>query len=138
MMTPEVEGTHSGQPPRLAWKMPPNWWTKKRNYRLFMLREVSAVFVAIFLLGYLGRLAALSHGEAAYYNYMHGVGGFFGVIWNCLALVTVCYHAWTWFETSGVVAQVRIGGKLLSGATIVRANQAAFGVISVVLLFILT
>lgn len=138
MMTPEIDGAPHAEPPRLAWHMPSNWWTRKRSYRLFMVREVSAVFVAVFVLGYIGRLAALADGEAAYYNYMQGVGGFFGILWNCLALALVCYHAWSWFETSGIVAQVRLGGKLLPGSVIVRANQGAFLVISVVLFFILT
>jgi len=137
-MTPEIQGADTTTPPRLAWRMPSNWWTTKRSYRLFMVREVSAVFLAIFLLGYLGRLAALADGEAAYYNYLQGVGGFFGILWNCLALAIICYHAWTWFETAGIVAQVRLGGKLIPGATIVRANQIAFVVISVALFFILT
>jgi fumarate reductase subunit C len=138
MMHPEIEGDPMGNVPRLAWHMPSNWWTRKRSYRLFMVREVSAVFLAIFLLGYLGRLAALADGEATYYNYLQGTGGFFGILWNCLALAIVCYHAWTWFETSGIVAQVRFGGKLVPGALIVRANQIAFVAISVVLFFILT
>ncbi|HEX9594393.1 MAG TPA: hypothetical protein VGB12_13780 [bacterium] len=137
-MTPEIEGADTTRAPRLAWQMPSNWWTKKHNYRLFMLREISAVFVAIFLLGYLGRLAALAHGEAAYYNYVEGVGGFFGILWNCLALAIVCYHAWTWFQTAGIVAQVRVGGKLLAPDVIVKANLAAWAVISLVLFFILT
>jgi len=138
MLNPEIEGADAARAPRLAWQMPSNWWTTKRNYRLFMVREVSAVFLAIFLLGYLGRIAALADGEAAYYNYMQSVGGFFGIVWNCLALAIVCYHAWTWFETAGIVAQVRVGGKLIPGAMIVRANQIAFVVISLVLFFILT
>ena len=67
MITAEIDGVTHVEPQCLAWHMPSNWWTKKRNYRLFMVREVSAVFLAIFLLGYLGRLAALADGEAAYF-----------------------------------------------------------------------
>lgn len=137
-MTPEIDRAESNNPPRLAWRMPANWWTHKRSYRLFMLREISSVFLAIFLLGYVGRLQALAEGEAAYYNYMEDVGGFFGVVWNILALITVAYHAWTWFHASGVIAQVRLGGKLVPATTIVNTNLALWGAASVILFFILT
>jgi fumarate reductase subunit C len=137
-MEPQVEGARREQPPRLAWEMPANWWTTKRNYRLFMLREISALFLAVFLLGYVFRLAALVDGEAAYYNYMEGVGGFWGILWNLAGLATLCYHAWSWFETAGIVAQVRIGGKPVAGDLIVKANLAAWAVISLILFFILT
>ncbi|RMF77385.1 MAG: fumarate reductase subunit C [Nitrospirae bacterium] len=137
-MTPEIDTPRPAEPPKLAWRMPSNWWTRKRSYRLFMVRELSAVFVAVFLLGYVGRLAALARGEAAYYNYMAHVGGFFGVLWNLVALACVCYHAWTWFHLSGVVAPPRLFGRKVEPALVVRANLALWAVVSLVLFLILT
>ena len=34
-------------------KMPATWWLKKKSYFLFMLRELSSVFIAFFLVVYL-------------------------------------------------------------------------------------
>jgi len=137
-MTPEIDTPQPVEPPKLGWQMPSNWWTRKRNYRLFMVREASAVFIAVYLLGYVGRLAALAKGEAAYYTYMHHVGGFFGVLWNLAAVAAVSYHAWTWFHLSGVVAPPRIGGRKVDPGFVVRANLALWAVVSVVLFLILT
>jgi len=137
-MTPEIDTQAPNTPPKLAWQMPSNWWTRKRSYRLFMVRELSAVFIAVYLLGYIGRLAAVVRGEAAYYTYMEHVGGFFGVIWNLLAVAAVSYHAWTWFQTSAMVAPPRIAGRKVDPGFVVRANLALWAGVSLVLLLLLT
>ena len=42
------------------------WWLSKRNYVLFMLRELTSVLIAAFLVVYLMQLAALAQGAEAY------------------------------------------------------------------------
>ena len=46
--------------------MPATWWLTKQSYFLFMLRELSSVFVALFLVVYLCQLYQLSQGPDAY------------------------------------------------------------------------
>jgi fumarate reductase subunit C len=46
--------------------VPPSWWLNNRNYLLFMLRELTSVFIAAFLVVYLVQLARLAQGAEAY------------------------------------------------------------------------
>ena len=43
-------------------KLSPTWWLKSRNYFLFMMRELSSVFVAAFVILFLYQLFALAEG----------------------------------------------------------------------------
>ena len=47
-------------------KMPATWWLKKQSYFLFMLREFSSLFIAIFLIVYLCQIYQLTQGPNAY------------------------------------------------------------------------
>jgi fumarate reductase subunit C len=46
-------------------KMPATWWLTKWSYFLFMLRELSSVFIAVFLVVYLCQIYQLSQGPEA-------------------------------------------------------------------------
>ena len=51
-------------------KMPATWWLKHPKYFLFMLRELSSVFIAIFVVVLLVQIAQLPHGEDAYHAFV--------------------------------------------------------------------
>src|SRR5260221_3131461 len=44
----------------------PLWWTKKTSYTLFVLRELTSVFIWVFLLTYLVQLSHLARGTDDY------------------------------------------------------------------------
>ena len=46
--------------------MPATWWLTKQSYFLFMLRELSSVFIAVFLVVYLCQIYQVSKGPDAY------------------------------------------------------------------------
>src|SRR3989337_3610175 len=46
--------------------IPNTWWLKKRSTLLFMIREWSSVFVALYAICLLGQLCALSEGADRY------------------------------------------------------------------------
>ena len=47
-------------------KLPTTWWLKNPRYFRFMIREVSSVFIAIFLVVLLAEIYQLSRGPEAY------------------------------------------------------------------------
>ena len=47
-------------------KMSNTWWLKRPNYIRFMIREVTSVFIAVFLVVLLVQLGKLAQGPAAY------------------------------------------------------------------------
>ena len=47
------------------------WWLKKRTYFLFVMRELSSVFVAWFAVFLMMMVFAIGRGEAAYQNFLN-------------------------------------------------------------------
>src|SRR4029453_4919376 len=61
-----MTGTRPDPTKRYHRKMPANWWLQKKSYFLFMLRELSSVFIALFLVVYLVQIYQLTKGPDAY------------------------------------------------------------------------
>ena len=76
------------------------WWMKKRTYFVFVLRELSSVFVgwsAVFLMV---MLVAVGRGEAAYQGFLNWASSPVVVIVNVVALAFLVLHTVTWSSTS--------------------------------------
>ena len=56
----------------LTWRRPIStwWWLRKRTYFVFVMRELSSLFVAWFVLFLLLLVRAVSQGEAAYEDFL--------------------------------------------------------------------
>lgn len=118
--------------------MPTNWWMRNRKYFLFMMRELSGLFIALFVLVYLYSLSLLSKGQAVYGAFQESLrsGGF--ILFFLVALVFASYHSYTWFSILGKVQVVRVGGKKVPEKTIAAAAIAGWIAVSVVVFFFFT
>ena len=90
-------------------KLSPTWWLKSRNYFLFMMRELSSVFVAAFVLLFLYQLFALSKGPEAYAACRSALMAPGFVVFYAVAFVFALYHTITWFKLMSRIQIVRIG-----------------------------
>ena len=116
--------------------MSPTWWLNKRNYLLFMLRELTSVFIAAFLVLYLVQLARLAQGAEAYTAFLQRLASPGWVIFHLLALVAALYHSITWFNLTPKVMVVRRGEELVPPVFIAGSNYVAWLVISAVIVWI--
>ena len=102
----------SGEPTRTApFRMKALWWLGNRNYFIFMLRELSPVFMALFLLAFIQiPIHLLHHPEtwAACADFFRKPGV---IAFNILALAFSLLHAVTWFQAATTVLPVRLMGK---------------------------
>ena len=112
------------------------WWMGRWSYLKFILREISSVFVAWFIVELLMLIRALSSGQGAFQAY----GEF--LIWlrnpvvvflNLVSLFFVVFHAVTWFNLAAAAMVVRVKGKKIPGALIAGSNYAAWIVVSAIL-----
>ncbi len=46
------------------------WWTKRRSYFVFVMRELSSIFIAWFVVYLLLLLRAVGRGDAAYHDFL--------------------------------------------------------------------
>jgi fumarate reductase subunit C len=116
--------------------MSSTWWTSRTNYVLFMLRELTSVFVAAFLVFYLVQLSHLAKGTEAYRTFLERRVSFGWLLFHGLAFVAALYHSITWFNLTPKVMVMRRGEEKVSPALIAGPHYVAWLAISVVILWI--
>ena len=94
---------------------------------LFILRELSSVFVAWFVVYLLLLVRAVSQGEAATRSSWPGPRSPVVVVLNVVSLFFVVFHAVTWFNLAPQAMVVRLRGKRVPGAWIAASNYAGLG-----------
>jgi len=117
-------------------KIPATWWLRKPSYFLFMVRELSSVFIAIFLLVYLCQIYQLTQGPGAYAAFAQKLSSSGWIFFHLVALLFALYHSFTWFQSSAVVLVLRIGERLISRPIVTALHVGAWAVVSVIILIL--
>jgi len=107
------------------------WWLGQRQYLKFILREVSSVFVAWFVVLTLLQLRALRVGPEAYARFVHWLEHPATIVFNVICLFFVIFHAITWFNLAPRAMAVKFRGKRLPEIFISAPNYAMWIVVSV-------
>ena len=113
------------------------WWLHRWTYVAFILRELSAIFVAWFVVYLLMLQHAVSQGAESYQQFLDWSAGAGILILNIVTLIFVLIHAVTWFNLAPQAMAVRVGGKRVPDILISGSNFAAWAVVSAFLLWIL-
>lgn len=108
------------------------WWLGRWSYLKFILREISSVFVAWFVLVLLLQIHSLSQGPYAYAAFNDWLRNPVVVTLNVITLFFVIFHAVTWFNLAPAAMVVRVGGKKVPGVLIAASNYAAWAVVTAV------
>ncbi len=106
--------------------MPVIWWLSRKTYFLFMIRELTCLFVggyALFLLILLGQ----ANDAVAFAAMLNSP---LSVVLHLVALLMVLYHSITWINLTPKVMVVWRGEDRVSPALIAIANYAAWVVLS--------
>ena len=90
-------------------QMPVAWWFKNLNYFLFLLRELTSVFIAAFLAVYLYRIYYLKLGSGEYAEIAESFKSPGWIAFHLIALCFAVYHSVTWFKTASVIIVARVG-----------------------------
>ena len=109
--------------------MPANWWMMKKTYVLFIVRELTCVFVggyALFLLV----LVARRDDPQAFVAWLNSP---FLIVLQIIALPMVLYHSITWFKLTPKVMVVWRGEERVSPLLIAGANYVAWAIVSIVI-----
>ena len=114
----------------------PWWWTKKTSYTLFVLRELTSVFIWVFLLTYLVQLSHLARGTDDYLAFRDHRASFGWILFYIVALIAAVYHTVTFFNVSPQAIVVRMGEDKVPPAFIVGPQYAAWLGISAVIAWI--
>ncbi|HTE02577.1 MAG TPA: fumarate reductase subunit C [bacterium] len=116
--------------------MSPTWWLRNRAYFLFMLRELTSVFIAGYAILLLILLYQLNAGRDAYQSYLRFLAAPGMVAFHVIALAAALFHTVTWFNLTPKVLVVRMGGRHVPASVIAGVNYVAWIVISALVAWI--
>jgi fumarate reductase subunit C len=111
------------------WSMPGNWWTRKRHYVFYMLREFTAIPMAAWLIWLLLDIKRAGDGPARYAP--SGSTAF--VIFSAVCFVFAMYHSYTFLKLAGVIIRLKLLGRVVPPRVIVLTMFGAWAVASLVI-----
>ena len=102
------------------------WWRRNPYFVRYMIRESSSVFLAIYALVLLVGLYRLTQGQAAWEGWLAAMTRPISLLFHWVALVTVGYHAYTWWKVAPKTApDLHFRGKPLPAVVITGGGGAA-------------
>jgi len=116
--------------------MPASWWLKRRSYLVFMLRELSSVFVAGYVVLFLMMIHRLSQGPAQYEAFMASLRSPVAILFHFVALAFALLHTITWFNLTPKAMAVWRGEERLAPALMIVPNYVGWIVVSGVIAWI--
>ena len=114
------------------------WWTRKRSYIVFVLRELSSVFIAWFVVFLVLLVYAIGQSEAAYRNFLDWASAPWVIALNVLSLLFVLLHTVTWFALTPQAMEVRIDDWKVPGFHILAGQYTGLVVVSLFVLWLVT
>ena len=109
------------------------WWRKNPYFMRYMLREASAVFLAVYAVILLVGVFRLSQGAGAYNTWLAALTNPLALVFHWVALFMVAYHAYTWWKVMPkTMPNLRIAGKRIPEIALSAGGWAATVVVSLV------
>ena len=111
-------------------RMPLLWWTRRRSYAFFMLREMTSLFVALFVVELLLLVRAVVRGAAAYEGFLDAMAHPAMIALNLVALAFVLLHAVTFANLTPRAMIVRVRGRRVPARAVLASVYLGWIVVS--------
>ena len=108
------------------------WWLKRKPYILFMIRELTSVFVAGYCIFLLVLVYKLTQGAEAYDNLMAILKSPSSVALHLVTLSFVLYHTITWFNLTPKILVLYKGEERISQGLVAGTFYAGWVVVSII------
>jgi fumarate reductase subunit C len=113
------------------------WWLKRWSYLAFILRELSSIFIAWFVVYLLLLVRAVIQGDSRYQQFLGWSGSPVVLLINLVSLGFVVFHAVTWFNLAPQAVVVRVRGKRVPSSWIIALNYVAWALSSALVAWLL-
>ena len=113
--------------------MGPTWWLRKGHYFWYVVREFTALPLAIWLLLLLVEIKRAGDGPAAYYPHSSTLF----VVFSVIAFFFALYHSITFLSLAGVIMHMNIVDRPLPSQVIVWLMFGLWGAVSIVIFYFL-
>ena len=114
------------------------WWLRKRSYFLFVMRELSSIFIAWLVVYLLLLVATVGRGQAAYEDFLDFAANPAVVVLNVVAFAFVVLHAITWFSLTPKAMDVRLGNRPVPPAAVIASQYVGLVVVSAFVVWLVT
>ena len=112
------------------------WWNRSMPYRIFLLRELSAVSIAIYMVLLLILVQQVRAGEGSFDDYLDVLQKPVVVISHIVALLFALLHTVTWFQAVPKALPLKIGERRVPPMQLIAGNYVIWAVVSVVVLIV--
>lgn len=114
------------------------WWLGKRTYFVFVMRELSSLFIAWVVAYLLAFVYAVGRGNATYQNFLDWADTPWVVVVNVIAAVFVVLHTVTWFNLTPQAMAVRVGSRRVPAWQIIAGQYLGLAVVSAFVIWLVT
>ncbi|MGO9347172.1 MAG: hypothetical protein ACLPZJ_12415 [Terriglobales bacterium] len=106
------------------------WWLGEWHYLKFILRELTSISVAWFVVLTLFQLRAMLHGPEAYARFTSLLQSPIMIALNAIAFCFAVFHTVTWFNLAPRAMPVRMGGKRVPEFLVAAPNYLLWVAVS--------
>lgn len=117
-------------------KMPATWWLQRRSYFYFMMRELTALFIAAFCVELLVFVYRIKQGPMSYMDFLDQLKHPAAIGFHFIAFLFAAYHSITWFNLTPKAIVVRTGEDKVPDAMLILPNYVAWVVLSAGLVWV--
>jgi succinate dehydrogenase subunit C len=110
------------------------WFLTRWPYRIFMLRELSGIFLAGYTILLLVLVMKVHDGPAAYSSFRDTLQSPALIVFNCVALLFALLHTVTWFQAMPKVLPLRYGHQHRLAFALVGVNYLLFLAVTAIIL----
>jgi fumarate reductase subunit C len=114
------------------------WWVGKRTYFVFVMRELSSIFIAWFVVFLLLLVAAVGRGGAAYQDFLELAANPFVVGLNLVTFLFLVLHTVTWFSLTPKAMDIRSGGRPVPAWAVIASQYVGLAVVSTFVVWLVT
>ena len=123
--------------PRLKRPMVSPWFLAKKTWKIYMLRELTCLFVGLFAVEMLLFAKAVGDGPVAYARFLSFLAAPGMILLNGVALLMCLFHSVTWFVASPKALRLHIGDDPVDPKIIIYSHYGLWLVLSLVVLFLM-
>ena len=113
------------------------WWLKRKPYILFMIREITSVFVAGYCIFLISLIFKLGQGSVAYSNLIITLKSPISMVLHLIVLVFVLYHTITWFNLTPKILVLYKGEERISQKLIAGTFYIGWVIISIIIIWLI-
>ena len=112
--------------------VPNTWWLKRTPYILFMIRELTSIFVAGYCIFLLVLIFKLGEGSSSYSNFITTLQSPTSITLHIISLIFVLYHTITWFNLTPKILVLYRGEERISQGLVAGTFYIAWAAVSFV------